>query len=66
MSGYWGKSGVMDIVRVRKEVRLLGEKWGNGYSRVCKEVRLLGKSAEMVIVRVHKGVRLLGIVGKWV
>ena len=26
------KIGQMAIVRVRKDVRLLGEKWGNGYS----------------------------------
>jgi hypothetical protein len=31
MSRYWGKSGEMAIVRVRKAVTLLGEKWGNGY-----------------------------------
>jgi hypothetical protein len=32
MAGYGGKSGEMAIVRVRKDVTVLGEKWGNGYS----------------------------------
>jgi hypothetical protein len=31
MSRYWEKSGEIAIVRVRKDVTLLGEKWGNGY-----------------------------------
>jgi len=32
MSRYWGKSGEMGIVAVRKDVTLLGEECGNGYS----------------------------------
>jgi len=32
MSRYWEKSGEMGIVAVRKDVTLLGEEWGNGYS----------------------------------
>ena len=32
MSRYWEKSGEMGIVAVRKDVTLLGEDWGNGYS----------------------------------
>jgi len=32
MSRNWEMSGEMGIVAVRKEVTLLGEKWGNGYS----------------------------------
>jgi len=32
MSCYWGKNGEMAIVRESKDVMLLGEKWGNGYS----------------------------------
>jgi len=32
MSRYWGKSGEMGIVRVRKDVTLLGEGRGNVYS----------------------------------
>jgi len=32
MSRYWGKRGEMGIVAVRKDVTLLGQEWGNGYS----------------------------------
>jgi len=32
MSRYWGKSGEMGIVAVRKDVTLLAEELGNGYS----------------------------------
>jgi len=32
MSRYWEKSGEMGIVAVRKDVTLMGEDWGNGYS----------------------------------
>ena len=31
MSHYWKKSGVTGIVAVRKDIKLLGEEWGNGY-----------------------------------
>jgi len=34
MSRYWEKSGEKGIVAVRKDVTLLGEEWGNGYSGV--------------------------------
>jgi len=32
MSHYWRKSGEMGIVAVRKDVTLVGEEWGLGYS----------------------------------
>jgi len=32
MSRYWEKSVEMGIVAVHKDVTLLGEEWGNGYS----------------------------------
>jgi len=32
MSRYWGKSGEMGILPVRKDVTLMAEECGNGYS----------------------------------
>jgi len=39
-----GEMREMAVVRVSKDVRLLGEKWKMATVRVCKEFTLLGKS----------------------
>ena len=43
MSGLWGKSGKMAIMRIRKDIRLLEKSGDMSIMRVRKDVRLLGK-----------------------
>ena len=43
MSGLWGKSGKMAIMRLRKDIRLLDKSGDMSIMRVRKDVRLLGK-----------------------
>ena len=59
MSRYWWKMWIVAILRVRKDVTLLGEKRDVAIIRVRKDVTLMVEKWEMAILNVPKDVTLL-------